>query len=279
ATPALGFLDVAGIIQTVESQNDNASLPSHTDRGRPLLHDSLNLALTDVDSVTLSSGTYLFDSITISGTARLRASGPVRLVVRSGIVLSGTAQMSGQGPRDVLVVGRGPVELKGHASVDGILHFAESPYQISGSVRVFGSIVGREVACSGKVTFSPALPDGLSALGASYAAGGDVDGTFRLGDVYAYPNPARGGTRPRLYVETGLADSVKAEIFDVTGRKIGEFGADGLPGIVSDEGGDRFAYDLPYPDSLSSGVYFFVVTTQKSGDKPLRKSGSFSVVR
>jgi len=106
-----------------------------------------------------------------------------------------------------------------------------------------------------------------------------ADTTFRLGEAYAYPNPARGGERPVIHIETGLADRVTVRLFDVSGRQVAVLAKEGLPSLIDDGQGPQYAYELAWEGSIASGVYFFVARAEKAGASPLSVTGKLAVVR
>ena len=101
---------------------------------------------------------------------------------------------------------------------------------------------------------------------------------FVLGEVYVYPNPAKGGADPVFHVECGLADSVKINVFTVSGREAHEHLITGTPQIIDDGHGPEYAYEYVWRDHIPSGVYLYRVEAERAGAK-LRKTGKFAVVR
>jgi hypothetical protein len=106
-------------------------------------------------------------------------------------------------------------------------------------------------------------------------------GTFEFRDMYVFPNPSRGGERPTIRMQAGLADSVKFRIFDVAGNAIQQntvFGA-----RLFDDGngkGAQYTFDYTWETSgVGTGVYTFVVTAQKAGKPDIVKTGRLAIIK
>lgn len=101
-----------------------------------------------------------------------------------------------------------------------------------------------------------------------------ADTEFRLGEVYVYPNPAKGGKVPTFHVEAGLADTVKIRVYTVAGQLVHERVLTGNPQIV----GTAYAYEYFWAGRIASGVYYYNIEAEKAGKK-LNAKGKFAVVR
>ncbi len=106
----------------------------------------------------------------------------------------------------------------------------------------------------------------------------EISSEFKLGEVYVYPNPAKGGQISIFHVEAGLADIVKITVYDVSGDVVHNYTISGQPGAVNDGNGLEYAYEYAWRGHIPSGVYYFVVEAQKA-EKKLRKTGRFAVIR
>ena len=101
---------------------------------------------------------------------------------------------------------------------------------------------------------------------------------FRLGEVYVYPNPAKGSDLPVFHMECGIADSVNIKIYTVSGREAHEVALTAIPAIIDDGNGQSYAYEYAWRSHIPSGVYLYYIEAQKGGQK-LKKTGKFAVVR
>lgn len=124
----------------------------------------------------------------------------------------------------------------------------------------------------------PASSSGGAALAVPAAA---ADAAFVFRDLYAFPNPARGGARQTIRLQAGVADSVSVNVYDVSGEQVyaGSFG----PPVVLDDGngkGPQWTYDLAWDaGGVGSGVYIYVVTAKKAGQADIKKTGRLAVLR
>jgi hypothetical protein len=97
---------------------------------------------------------------------------------------------------------------------------------------------------------------------------------FKLGEVYVYPDPAKGGKVPTFHIEVGTADSVKLKIYTVAGQLAHEATLTGNPQAV----GSVYAYEYAWSGRIASGVYYYTVEAERAGKK-LKAKGKFAVVR
>jgi sugar lactone lactonase YvrE len=97
---------------------------------------------------------------------------------------------------------------------------------------------------------------------------------FKLGEVYVYPDPAKGGKVPTFHIEVGTADSVKLKIYTVAGQLAHEATLTGNPQAV----GSVYAYEYAWSGRIASGVYYYTIEAEKGGKK-IKAKGKFAVVR
>ena len=107
-----------------------------------------------------------------------------------------------------------------------------------------------------------AAPAAVPAAPASAAA---------LGEVYVFPNPAKGGAVPVLHVEAAAGEKLQVKVYSASGRLAYEGAVSGAPAA----GG---AYELELRGSFPSGVYYYQAEVQSGGGK-LKRAGKFAVVR
>ena len=109
----------------------------------------------------------------------------------------------------------------------------------------------------------------------SLAAPG-ADPTFRQGEIYSFPNPAKRGRKPALHVECGIADSVEIRVYNITGELVSEVRLDGIPHIID----GKYAYEHPLDLSGGgSGVYLYSVAARKAGEQDIRIRGKMAVIQ
>lgn len=140
-------------------QNPNRScLP-----GASQVTSSGTLNLSGSSVYTLSSGTYHFDSISISGNARIDATGPVTIYVDGAVSLGGNGVATSNNiPGNFIVIATG----SGDVSVSGSAAFYGGIYAPSSSVNnnasdFFGSIISNNYQHNGstKLHYDEAMAD------------------------------------------------------------------------------------------------------------------------
>jgi len=97
---------------------------------------------------------------------------------------------------------------------------------------------------------------------------------FVLGEVYVYPNPAKGGVAPIFHMECGIADSVDIKVYTVSGREAHEATLTAMPAVID----QRYAYEYAWRGHIPSGVYLYFIEARKGGQK-IKRTGKFAVVR
>ena len=91
----------------------------------------------------------------------------------------------------------------------------------------------------------------------------NVEKEFRLREVYAYPNPAKGGKCPIIHIEVGLADSVEIKIYDISGEYLHSQVISGDNFQIID---GKYCYEYEWDISgISSGIYIYTIKAKKSG--------------
>ncbi|HOX22513.1 MAG TPA: IPT/TIG domain-containing protein, partial [Elusimicrobiales bacterium] len=106
-----------------------------------------------------------------------------------------------------------------------------------------------------------------------------ADATFKLGEIYSFPNPAKGGHKPTLHIEVGVADYVKVRIYDVAGDLRHSVQIDAAPVILDDGTGAAYAYEYAWNASgAGSGVYIYVIEAHK-GDETIRATRKLTYIR
>lgn len=108
-----------------------------------------------------------------------------------------------------------------------------------------------------------------------------IDAAFGLKDLYAFPNPVRGGKKLTIRIQVGLADSVKINIYDISGKLVH---SDNIvnPQIIDDGNGKgaQYTYDYIWDNAgAGSGVYLYAITAKKSGAPPIHKLGKVGVIK
>lgn len=101
-------------------------------------------------------------------------------------------------------------------------------------------------------------------------------GSFKLGKVYAIPNPAVGVTHPVIHVEAGLADKVEIKIYDPAGKLVEEATLTASPVII------KGVYAYEYKVLLNNapyGICNYTVRAYKAGKQPIEASGRIMFIK
>jgi flagellar hook assembly protein FlgD len=231
----------------------------------------------------LPAGTYYFKGIALSGGASVTLKGNADIMVEGPVNVTDSSALNAEGPASRLklfVNSEQPVTLSGGGKAAAYVYAPRSALKLSGNVLAGGHWFARSVELSGTGNILQSgdnLPRTSSRFKTS-ELGSLADATFRLGEVYVFPNPAKGGEVPTFHVETGIADSVKITIYTISGRPAHEYTLTGLPAELDDGNGLSYAYEYAWRGHIPSGVYLYYMEAQKAGQK-LRKTGKFAVVR
>jgi hypothetical protein len=149
---------VCGTIETeadfalAELNNDNASIGLTANGNDPFKSDTgWDLHLTSDDSITLTGGTYFFDSVRLAGQATIRVTGP------SVIYVNGNADFTGGGivnvtadPANLLIYSAGStMDVKGEAGFYGAIFAPDTDVKVTGTSDYFGTLVSATLKISG----------------------------------------------------------------------------------------------------------------------------------
>ena len=279
---------LAGIAQSAAEANNNALVSAYLVDGK--------LVLASHTVITLTTGTYYFKGLELSGGSSITIAGEVDILVEGSISINGGSSMNASGPASglsIVVSTTSEVKFNGGGSLAACLYAPYSDMKLTGNALLGGHYFVRTAAVSGTgnlIQSGEALPVPAPSTGggpktkASAVSTGSVgilagpDPAFRLGEVYVFPNPAKGNEAPVFHIETGMADSVKITIYTISGRAAHEQILTGLPVELDDGNGLSYAYEYVWRGHIPSGVYLYSIEAQKAGQK-LKKTGKFGVVR
>ncbi len=101
--------------------------------------------------------------------------------------------------------------------------------------------------------------------------------SFRLGEVYCYPSPAREGIDPTFHVEADNANEIQIRIFNVAGNEVNAILLDGSNIVYKNS---IPAYEYVWNTAgVASGVYVYSVTAVKEGHQSLRVIKKMGIVK
>jgi hypothetical protein len=172
------------------------------------------------------------------------------------------------------------LKLSGQARFGAVVYAPNASASLDGQSRFGGHLFAKDLKMSGDtVARGGAMPVEALRINAINPFS-TADAAFRLGEVYAFPSPARRGQRPTIHVEAGLADSVKIRIYDLAGDPVHEAEVAGPPAIINDGQGAQYAFEYPWnTDRTGSGVYVFVIEAKKNGEGVIKKIGKLAVIK
>jgi hypothetical protein len=109
----------------------------------------------------------------------------------------------------------------------------------------------------------------------SFAGAQVADPAFKLGKVYAYPNPAVGVKHPVIHIEAGLADKVEIKIYNNTGKLVEEAVLTEPPKNIK----GVYAYEYKFfSDNTPYGTCSYTIRVFKSGYEPIDASGKMMFI-
>ncbi|MBU2575038.1 MAG: FapA family protein [Elusimicrobia bacterium] len=249
--------------------------------------------------IILSTGTYYFKGIKLSGGCNITVNGEVNILAEGEVVISGGSSLNAAGPASALKLFANTASTLTFIGGGKLAAYVYAPYshmKLSGKALLGGHYFLRTAAVSGTgnvVQSGESLPQaavvtadsggkkkatalGTEAAGVKISAGPDP--TFKLGEVYVFPNPTKGGAVPVFHIEAGIADSVKILVYTVAGRIAHEHTLTSPPTALDDGNGLAYAYEYAWDGHIPSGVYYYYIEAEKAG-RDLKKTGKFAVIR
>ena len=261
--------------------NDNDKIPL-TENGKNPITDTFGLEISGNDTLTLSTGTYLLSSIKVSGNAKLKCSGQIVILTTGAISITGDGKVNSEHTAIALSLfcnTEEEVKISGNGNLTGIVYAPKSKFDISGNGMLSGNVFVKEASLSGNTIIKPSTTTtgsgyGSMALKPSLA----LDPTFKLGEVYAFPNPAKGGYRPTIHIECGIADSVEIRIYNIAGELVHQTELSGdTYQVLSNK---YYYYEYPWDISnIASGVYIYLIKAEKQGEQPIKVLKKCAVIK
>ncbi|MBI5573839.1 MAG: hypothetical protein HY919_04720 [Elusimicrobia bacterium] len=285
-------IDLVMISSYVSQNNDNEKISSD------ILDENLKFKISDKDTITLSTGTYYFTALEISGGAVVNIAGNVHIFCAGKMHISGQSGLNTGGNKNDLIIfvdssddkdnsekinpalsgetlRKGGVKIDGQSELTAIVYAPYSNIKIDGKSKAVGSLFARMADVNGESTISINQPQTqtLASIGVKKAG---ADATFALGEVYSFPNPAKRGKCPTLHIECGVADWVEIRIYNIAGELVDSTEIRNQPMEVR----DKYAYEYNWDISdIASGVYIYIVRAKKGGEHDIKKTGKIAVIK
>ncbi|MFH2069886.1 MAG: FlgD immunoglobulin-like domain containing protein [Elusimicrobiota bacterium] len=104
----------------------------------------------------------------------------------------------------------------------------------------------------------------------------NTDPTFREGEIYVFPNPAKGGKHPTIHVECGIADRVEIRLYNIAAELVGSIDISGSDWKILD---NKYCYEYTWDVSdVASGVYVYLVRAKK-GDREIKTLKKGAIIK
>jgi len=253
------------------------------------------LVVSSQARLALSTGTYYFSGVELSGGSEIVVDGKVDMLVSGDVLISGGSSFNATGPAsnlNILINVPSTMTFTGGGNLVARVYAPKTQMKLAGNALLGGHFFVRSALVSGNgniVQAGEVLPEvapesgggktKTSAFGVqSYGVLAGPSPEFRLGEVYVYPDPARRAEIPTFHIECGIADNVTLTIYTISGRQAHEVTLTGLPVALDDGNGLSYAYEYSWRGHIPSGIYLYSIEARHSGQK-LKKTGKFGVVR
>ncbi|RLE29255.1 MAG: hypothetical protein DRJ61_14960, partial [Acidobacteria bacterium] len=155
--------DLDALAADLETTNDNDTIPRTEGNKDPLKGpNNRDLKITGNDTLVLPSGTYLLDSISLTGGARIDLDGPVRILCLGDVskVLGGSSLNSGGQPSDLrLFVGGTRFKLQSNGVIHAFVYAPNAQAKIGGGALFVGGLFADSLDLNGGARLSRGLDD------------------------------------------------------------------------------------------------------------------------
>jgi hypothetical protein len=113
-------------------------------------------------------------------------------------------------------------------------------------------------------------------LQASLSRQAAADPTFRKGEIYSFPNPAKNGKWPTIHIECGVADKVEIRIYNIAAEFIHSADLNGIPPIIKGKYAYEYNWDISH---IASGVYIYTIRAKKAGYPDIKATGKAAIIK
>ena len=172
------------------------------------------------------------------------------------------------------------INIAGSVKINSMIYSPGSKLSLAGKTVYTGNLFVKELKATGAGTISINIlseekpeEDKNHKKSVMNISKGQPDPTFKLNDVYSYPNPAKGGVNPIIHIEVGIADTIELRIYNIAGELMN---SNQLAGTDYIEKSSKYCYEYEWnTQSIASGVYVYLIKAQKGVEtiKVLKKIG------
>ena len=237
------------------------------------------LTLVSQDTLTISTGTYYFTGINLASQAKLYFNGKIRIFTSGKITMPDGSEVHSKGSPYNLIIycsTSQAAQLNQRGELQGMIYAPSSDISICGSsITTVCNVFGKSIYMNGAnkivgVKYNGTPPQLIAAVKLAPNA------AFVQGEVYAYPNPAKGGYQPKIHVECGIADSIEIQIYNIAGELVHKDEITTMPIIKN----NKYAYEYTWDISdKASGVYLYLVRANKDGEKTIKVLKKLAIIK
>jgi hypothetical protein len=103
-----------------------------------------------------------------------------------------------------------------------------------------------------------------------------VNSTFKLGEVYCYPNPAKNGKNPTFHIECGIADNVELRIYNIAGEMIHFVNLTKNLTLENNKYVYKYSWDV---SNVPSGIYIYSIKAERTNEIPIKVVKKLAIVK
>jgi hypothetical protein len=103
-----------------------------------------------------------------------------------------------------------------------------------------------------------------------------VNSTFKLGEVYCYPNPAKNGKNPTFHIECGIADNVELRIYNIAGEMIYFVNLTKNLTLENNKYVYKYSWDV---SNVPSGIYIYSIKAERTNEIPIKVVKKLAIIK
>ncbi|OGS22805.1 MAG: hypothetical protein A2252_10795 [Elusimicrobia bacterium RIFOXYA2_FULL_39_19] len=301
-------VDLTPIVDSVSQFNNNNTIPL-LNNNKSAVDKKGVLVLKSKEVLALTTGLYYLNGMELSAESKLEITGKVEILCTGKIVLSANAQLNyNNNPYNLTIYvsswginiweednkksktkeEKTEIKLSGNALINALVYAPYSEARLSGESGFTGSIFCKNADITGNARVYDSVKEEVVEVAENTTQEDTkgnkkalsikvLDATFRLRDIYAYPNPAKNGANSIIHIECGIADNVEIKIYNIAGEKIAQQQIDASnPQIIN----NTYCYEYTLnANTVASGVYIYYILAEKSGEQPIKVIKKLAVIQ
>jgi len=268
-------IDLSILQEKISQNNDNNKIPL-TNQGKEAIINGI-LTLTGQDTLTITTGTYYLQGINLSDQTKLNIQGKVEIFCTGKIDLTGHSKILDIFNTNAIIIyniSNQSIVMGGQTELRSIIYAPESSIIVSGQSIIMGNIFAKNIEITGQcVIIGEENKEQMKLYIAPELA---PTTAFIKGEVYAFPNPAKGGYQPTIHVECGIADSVEIQIYNIACELVHKDEISTQPIIKNNKYAYEYTWDI---SNKASGVYIYLVRAHKNGENTIRVLKKIAILK